>query len=475
MTRPRGKPPMPSARSSESEPVDTAPTDTCAASLMRITDPLPNCRSICPSATSSASSRFIESSSCDQRDAFQHLVPGSGRVQSRQVSSRVGRNECSRPGQWRLQTRPLAEAKQRDVRQPPPRLRPVDAERFQAGVTSAREPRRGAALIGENEHPDAPRLAPARGLEHDRLRPGRGGVPQDAHDRVDLRCRAAAEERERDVQVLPRDDTAARQVRRAPGGEVVQRGGRKLECEEEPKALIASDATRGSHTSSCRLGVRTRRARCSAPTVARERTVSRSAGSENSPPRSASGVDTWKYTSPTGFSSVPPSGPATPVTATPTSTASRSLTPVAIASATSAETAPCASIRAAGTPSSAVLTSFPYATIAPAKTSLEPGTSVRRAATSPPVHDSAVASRSPRARQRPRTISATDCSSWVKRYLRSGSRKATSSSSARASEPGSTTRSTWISKSRAQIVASTPSPSPPASARARATADSLTP
>ena len=32
-----------------------------------------------------------------------------------------------------------------------------------------------------------------------------------------------------------------------------------------------------------------------------------------------------------------------------------------------------------------------------------------------------------------------------------------------ASAPGSTTRSTWISKSRAQIVASTPSPSPPAS------------
>jgi hypothetical protein len=37
------------------------------------------------------------------------------------------------------------------------------------------------------------------------------------------------------------------------------------------------------------------------------------------------------------------------------------------------------------------------------------------------------------------------------------------------------TTSTWISKSRAQIVSSTPSPSPPASAKARATADSLTP
>ena len=43
------------------------------------------------------------------------------------------------------------------------------------------------------------------------------------------------------------------------------------------------------------------------------------------------------------------------------------------------------------------------------------------------------------------------------------------------SAPGSTTKSTWISKSRAQIVTSTPSPSPPASASAFATADSLTP
>ena len=62
-TRPRGSPPMPSARSSASEPVETAPTATWGRSLMRMTDPLPNCRSICPSATSSASSRFMRSSS----------------------------------------------------------------------------------------------------------------------------------------------------------------------------------------------------------------------------------------------------------------------------------------------------------------------------------------------------------------------------------------------------------------------------
>ena len=51
----RGNPPMPSARSSASEPVETAPTETAARSFIFMTDPLPNCRSIWPSATSSAS------------------------------------------------------------------------------------------------------------------------------------------------------------------------------------------------------------------------------------------------------------------------------------------------------------------------------------------------------------------------------------------------------------------------------------
>ena len=38
--RPRGRPPMPSARSSASEPVETAPTETCGRSLILMTDPL---------------------------------------------------------------------------------------------------------------------------------------------------------------------------------------------------------------------------------------------------------------------------------------------------------------------------------------------------------------------------------------------------------------------------------------------------
>ena len=71
------------------------------------------------------------------------------------------------------------------------------------------------------------------------------------------------------------------------------------------------------------------------------------------------------YTRPTGFSSVPPSGPATPVTPTPRSACSRSRAPSAIATATCADTAPCASSAASGTPSCSALTSFAYATIPP--------------------------------------------------------------------------------------------------------------
>ena len=39
---PRGNPPIPRARSSESDPVETAPTETWARSLIFITEPLPN-------------------------------------------------------------------------------------------------------------------------------------------------------------------------------------------------------------------------------------------------------------------------------------------------------------------------------------------------------------------------------------------------------------------------------------------------
>ena len=61
---------------------------------------------------------------------------------------------------------------------------------------------------------------------------------------------------------------------------------------------------------------------------------------------------------PTGFSSVPPPGPAIPVIPIPTCAPKRSRAPSASAAATSGETAPCAAISSAGTPASAVLASL---------------------------------------------------------------------------------------------------------------------
>src|SRR5215218_5547322 len=64
MMRPRGTPPMPRARSSDSAPVGIACTRTCApGSPMRMTVPLPNSRSICVSAPCRAASRALMASS----------------------------------------------------------------------------------------------------------------------------------------------------------------------------------------------------------------------------------------------------------------------------------------------------------------------------------------------------------------------------------------------------------------------------
>jgi hypothetical protein len=63
-------------------------------------------------------------------------------------------------------------------------------------------------------------------------------------------------------------------------------------------------------------------------------------------------------TRPTGFSGVPPSGPAMPVTATPTSTPAAFSAPAAIAAAVSSDTAPCRSRITGSTPSSSTFARF---------------------------------------------------------------------------------------------------------------------
>src|SRR3979411_739375 len=60
--RPRGKPPIPSAASTAIEPVEITETGTMASfDPSRRIDPLPNCFSIWPSASSKARARSLSS------------------------------------------------------------------------------------------------------------------------------------------------------------------------------------------------------------------------------------------------------------------------------------------------------------------------------------------------------------------------------------------------------------------------------
>src|SRR6476646_11956682 len=82
---------------------------------------------------------------------------------------------------------------------------------------------------------------------------------------------------------------------------------------------------------------------------------------------------TLKQTVPTGFSALPPPGPAIPVIAIAVSAPNRLSAPAAIASATGSDTAPWVSIRCGSTPSSSLLASFEYDTTPPATYADEPG------------------------------------------------------------------------------------------------------
>ena len=62
MTRPRGKPPIPSAMSRGSAPVGMEAMVMESFSPMRMMEPLPNCLSIWPSAASRALRRLLEDS-----------------------------------------------------------------------------------------------------------------------------------------------------------------------------------------------------------------------------------------------------------------------------------------------------------------------------------------------------------------------------------------------------------------------------
>lgn len=108
---------------------------------------------------------------------------------------------------------------------PVPALAAVDAEPLQPLLEVGSERTCPARLVVEDEHPDAPRLAVAHRREaRPLLHPG-GSLTERRDDRGQLAGRPVAEEGERDVQVLARDDSElAGQVRVLPRLERVERG-----------------------------------------------------------------------------------------------------------------------------------------------------------------------------------------------------------------------------------------------------------
>jgi hypothetical protein len=167
-----------------------------------------------------------------------------GRPQHRMVDGNSGRTD--RPDLWRLgiEARPRTEADDREVRQPRALLRLVHAEPFEAPVEIGCEPPGRPALVVEEEHADASRLAVPADLEGDAVCGG-GGLLQRGADRVDLTCRAVAEEGKGEVQVLARDGTelSARQAV-LPPDEAVEDCVGQLERAEQTDAGIAPDASR---------------------------------------------------------------------------------------------------------------------------------------------------------------------------------------------------------------------------------------
>src|SRR5262245_40411122 len=130
--RPRGRPPIPRATSSESAPVEMDGMATWAWSLIFMTEPLPYCRSIWLNAASRACSR-VESvkASTSQRNRLENLVLRPGWPQHRMIESHFGRTDRPQVGQRRPELGRPAEAEDGHVRQPSAALALVDAQPLQ--------------------------------------------------------------------------------------------------------------------------------------------------------------------------------------------------------------------------------------------------------------------------------------------------------------------------------------------------------
>src|SRR5213593_2324619 len=233
------------------------------------------------------------------------------------VGSGIGRTDLGQLRQRGPQPWPLTEADDRQMGQPLSLLALVDSQTLQPALQILGETRRLAGEIPQHQHPDAPGLPVALRHQPDRTC-GSGGLAQCAEDRLELLHRTVPEEGQRDVQVVPSDRPSFPDVLGLP---LLQRGERLLieaEAAEQARAFTALHASGEIHADSSRVCCKSRRTRWSAVTAARRRTELRSPGKTKSALRELSGPSACRKTRPTGFSSLPPPGPAMPVTATAT-------------------------------------------------------------------------------------------------------------------------------------------------------------
>ena len=119
------------------------------------------------------------------------------------------------------------------MREPRPSLALVDPEALQPVEQILREPGRRTGQILQDEHPDTPGFAVLLRQKADRLG-GCGGFAQRVGDPGKLAGRPVAQEGEREVQVLTRDDPAVTQVALLPPGQRVERSRGKPQRAEEP-------------------------------------------------------------------------------------------------------------------------------------------------------------------------------------------------------------------------------------------------
>src|SRR5439155_3144271 len=149
------------------------------------------------------------------------------------IESGVGRTEGPEGRKRRREAWRPPEPQDGEVREPATLLGLVHAEPPEALVQVAREVAGRVALVVEDEHPDASGLAVADRLEADGSG-GRGGGSQLCGDRLDLLARTVAQEGERDVRMLVRDEAAVGQAAALPAGENLGDVAGKAETAEEP-------------------------------------------------------------------------------------------------------------------------------------------------------------------------------------------------------------------------------------------------